>query len=54
MCQYWADAASIGPVQAQYWQLMACLQGRDYSVVSRFPKIGLISTENVKIILFRG
>ena len=24
---YWADAASIGPVQARYWQLMACLQG---------------------------
>ena len=23
---YWADAASIGPVQARYWQLMACLQ----------------------------
>ena len=25
---YWADAVSIGPVQARYWQLMACLQGR--------------------------
>ena len=24
---YWADAGSIGPVQARYWQLMACLQG---------------------------
>ena len=24
---YWADAASIGPVQARYWQQMACLQG---------------------------
>ena len=24
---YWFDAASIGPVQAQYWQLNACLQG---------------------------
>jgi len=24
---YWADADSIGPVQAQYWQLMAFLQG---------------------------
>ena len=24
---YWSDAASIGPVQARYWQLMACLQG---------------------------
>ena len=24
---YWADAACIGPVQAQYWQLTACLQG---------------------------
>ena len=26
-CQYWSDAASFGPVQSQYWQLMACLQG---------------------------
>jgi len=26
-CQYRADAASIGPVQARYWQLMVCLQG---------------------------
>ena len=26
---YWADAARIGPVQARYWQLMACLQGND-------------------------
>ena len=25
--KYWANAASIGPVQARYWQLMACLQG---------------------------
>ena len=24
---YLADAASIGPVQARYWQLLACLQG---------------------------
>jgi len=24
---YWADAASIGPVQARYWQLTAWLQG---------------------------
>ena len=24
---YWADAASIGPVQARYWHLPACLQG---------------------------
>ena len=24
---YWADAASIGPVQARYWQPMASLQG---------------------------
>ena len=24
---YWADAASIRPVQAGYWQLMACLRG---------------------------
>jgi len=23
---YWADAASIGTVQARYWQRMACLQ----------------------------
>ena len=21
---YWSDAASIGPVQARYWQLTAC------------------------------
>ena len=24
---YWANTASKGPVQARYWQLMACLQG---------------------------
>ena len=24
---YWAYAASIGPVQARYWHLIACLQG---------------------------
>jgi len=24
---YWTDAASIGQVQARYWQPMACLQG---------------------------
>ena len=24
---YWSDAGSIGPVQARYWQLTACLQG---------------------------
>jgi len=27
VCADWADAASIGPVQARYWQLMAFLQG---------------------------
>jgi len=29
---YGANAASIGPVQARYWQLMACLQGHCFSV----------------------
>ena len=24
--RYWSDVPSIGPVQARYWQLMACLQ----------------------------
>jgi len=27
MGQYWADAASIGPVLARYWSIPACLQG---------------------------
>ena len=25
--QYWADAASIGPVLAWFWHIMACLKG---------------------------
>ena len=30
---YWADAGSIGPVQARYWHITACLQGMTCKVV---------------------
>ena len=30
---YWADAASIGPVQARYWQLMAYLHGPSFPTI---------------------
>ena len=32
---YWADAASMEPVQARYWQLIACLQGPSYTLCQR-------------------
>jgi len=30
--RYWADAASIGPVPAQFWHMMVCLQVRDQAL----------------------
>ena len=29
--RYWADAASIGPVLAQYWHIMACWDSMNYN-----------------------
>ena len=36
MCQYKACTGRMLPVQAQYWQLMACLQGISVSIISMF------------------
>ena len=30
---YWADAASIGPVQARFWQLMTFLQEYGFQTI---------------------
>ena len=39
---YWADAASIGPVQARYWQLTPHFQGFAYDLAAYLHMQGTV------------